>query len=231
MSTENQVIDSTAIRDNRLTLVERFSDTLAHEIRNPLHSMGINLEVLRRRLTKYEREDESLTRFTTILGTELDRLGHRVDLLLRLVRPDRDPHALASLGEIVKEIRELLLPECRRRNVALDIRLPASGERIPLSGAITRQALLDLLLSALESLEAHGTLSLSMGREDNHVLFEVQAVRADGSTPSPPLLDEDLYLPVVQMLADELDGELFLSGTTDRGFDSFRYMLSLPILS
>src|SRR5690606_30390207 len=38
------------IRDNKLALVERLADDLAHEIKNPLHAMVINLEVLRRRI-------------------------------------------------------------------------------------------------------------------------------------------------------------------------------------
>ena len=56
VSTENPVADQGTIRENKLELVERLADDLAHEIKNPLHSMVINLEVLRRRLTRLELE-------------------------------------------------------------------------------------------------------------------------------------------------------------------------------
>src|SRR5687768_15352006 len=102
-STQTESADLQAIRANKLALVERLADDLAHEIKNPLHSMVINLEVLRRRIARLAETDQGeLLRYAGVVGGELDRVTRRIDLLLRLVRPERGE--LTTLGETVGEM-------------------------------------------------------------------------------------------------------------------------------
>ena len=56
-----------ALRANKLDLLERLADDLAHEIKNPLHSMVINLEVLKRRVARADSPDE-VQRYIVVLA-------------------------------------------------------------------------------------------------------------------------------------------------------------------
>jgi signal transduction histidine kinase len=216
VSTENQVIDPAAIRDNKLALVERFADDLAHEIKNPLHSMVINLEVLRRRLSRLDEPGGDLLRYASVLGTELERVNRRIDLLLRVVRPEPDTDERVFLGEILEELEQLVLLACEQRNVVLDSCFPLPDGRARLPRAATRQMLLDLVLSALDSLDDGGTLFIATDRVGELVRVGI----------------DDPYLPVVRMLAHELGGDLEVQGAADTAFGAFsgapaRYLLSL----
>jgi len=234
VSTENEVIDPVAIRDNKLALVERLADDLAHEIKNPLHSMVINLEVLRRRLARLDGEGEEMLRYAAVLGTELERVNRRVDLLLQVVRPARDAEDRAFLGEIIGEMEELILLECEQRNVVLDTCFPIPESRAPLPRSATRQILLDLVLSTLDSFDGGGVLFVAAGREGDVIRIGVRAVDAEGSSIPAPPIDEDPWLPVVRMLARELGGDLSVQGAAETEFSIFpeasaRYLLTLPV--
>ena len=52
MDSELNALTDEQIRANRYELVSGLADDLAHEIRNPLHAIVINLEVLRLRVTR-----------------------------------------------------------------------------------------------------------------------------------------------------------------------------------
>ena len=159
-STQTEGADLQAIRANKLALVERLADDLAHEIKNPLHSMVINLEVLRRRITRLSDTDQGdLLRYAGVLGGELDRVTRRIDLLLRLVRPERGGE-LTTLGHTMEEMLDLVELERERHGVVIDLE-PA---QFPLRGHLRRehawQLAMNLLLEALDSTAPGGTVTI-----------------------------------------------------------------------
>ena len=91
---------------SRFAAISRLADDLAHEFKNPLHAMVINLEVLKRRVEKGATE-AALER-TGVLEHEVQRLHVLLEALLRLLRPDRSNEGPASVGQVLEEIRPIL---------------------------------------------------------------------------------------------------------------------------
>lgn len=235
MNSDNQVADPAAIRENKLSLVERLADDLAHEIKNPLHSMVINLEVLRRRLTRLGSESsEELQRYTTVLGSELERVNRRVDLLLRMVRPHRASDEPTSLGEVFEELHELVTLECERHQVQLRMELPDDSIGAHLPRAAMRQLVLSMILKLLDTLPAGSTLSIRSTVEGGwvHLIFTGQGIGRAPLADSPPEVLS--YLPVARALAEGLGGSLEVqrlalgSGPEGERAESDSYVLSLP---
>jgi signal transduction histidine kinase len=236
VSSENHTADQIAIRDNKLMLVERLADDLAHEIKNPLHSMVINLEVLRRKIGNLEiASHDDLTRYTGILASEVDRVNRRVDLLLHMVRPNRDADDPATLAEIFDELAEILELECERKRIALLVDPPPLnvGARFPRASA--RQMILSLTLKTLDSLPRGGTVELLAELSTDRI-----DIRCSGSSPSGTLLadpaacEDDSYISVARGLALSLGGDLeVLTGVNNNlsGVPSpvCQYLLSLPV--
>lgn len=182
MSTETPPADPHALRANKLDLVERLADDLAHEIKNPLHSIVINLEVLRRRIARPETAAASDSlRYVDVLATELERVSRRVELMLRLLRPVRFGEPVA-LNDLLEELLELIAVEARRRQVKLDY---APGST-PLSARVprepTRQIVLNLVLGTLDELSPGAAMHLRTAASDGHVRLVLQGTRlaADG---------------------------------------------------
>lgn len=87
------------VRANRYDVISRLADDLAHEIKNPLNAIVVNLEVMRRRIASGERE-AALDR-VNVIEQEIRRVHGLVDQVLQLMRPARaEASALAVDGMI-----------------------------------------------------------------------------------------------------------------------------------
>lgn len=162
-SVKTTCTESHSLRANKLALVERLADDLAHEIKNPLHSMVINLEVLRRRLQRMSGEGtEEHLRYVEILSTELDRVSRRVDLMLRLVRPERDSSPI-TLSEAVDDLLELVELERERYQVDILVRPASTAQRVRLPAEAAHQLVLNLLLMAIDAAEPGGVVEVASG--------------------------------------------------------------------
>jgi signal transduction histidine kinase len=172
--------DPHAVRANKLDLLERLADALAHEIKNPLHSMVINLEVLKRRLSRVAEGGEVL-RYATVLGEELERVNRRIELLLRLSRPDRGGPDDITLNELVEEVMELVNLEARNRDARVEYDRQGQMARVRAGRQHARQVILNLVLDALDGLRAGETLGLRVHGEDGRAILTVTGAEpADG---------------------------------------------------
>jgi signal transduction histidine kinase len=232
VNTDNQVADQVTIRENKLSLVERLADDLAHEIKNPLHSMVINLEVLRRRLTRLGSEPgEELLRYAGVLSSELERVNRRVDLLLRMVRPHRDGEDPTTVAEVLEELHELVELECQRHEVTLLLEPPNVITRARLPRAPARQMILSLILKTLDSVPPGGSLEVASTVTDETIQLQFRGIGLDPDAPALPPSEEDVsYLPVARTLAETLGGQLDIAPDQSgrRSALPGSYVLTLP---
>jgi signal transduction histidine kinase len=216
-------IDPAAVRANKLDVLERLADDLAHEIKNPLHSMVINLEVLKRRISRTTPEGASeLLRYAEIISGELDRVNGRIEILLQLVRPDRAGESV-SLAAAVHELLPLL--ELERGRGGVRIEYPTEPQ--PLRGRIpretARQLVLDLLLVALDATPRGGTIRIATeSYEDTERLAATLSAPADGEEK---IRVDPSRLAVARALATALGGGVEAGGA---GEDVTSLLLSLP---
>lgn len=82
----------------RFGLISRLADDLAHEIKNPLHSMLINLEVMRRKV-EHGAQEAALER-GDVVEQEIHRLHGLLEQLLLLLRPLKDGSESSPAGEL-----------------------------------------------------------------------------------------------------------------------------------
>jgi signal transduction histidine kinase len=170
-----------ALRANKLDLLERLADDLAHEIKNPLHSMVINLEVLKRRVARADSPDE-VQRYIGVLAGELERVNRRIELLLRLSRPGRGPES-TTLNELTEELMELIQLEARHADAQVEYLPEGAPARVFVPREPTRQAILNLVLEVIDHMPRGGTLRIAIRERDGRALLAV----ADSATAVPAI--------------------------------------------
>ncbi|MGH7466653.1 MAG: histidine kinase dimerization/phospho-acceptor domain-containing protein [Longimicrobiales bacterium] len=133
----------------RYAVLSRLADDLAHEIKNPLNSMVINLEVLRNRVEK-GATDPALER-AAVLDHEIRRLHTLVDGLLRLLRPPQsDAAATTSMSLVLEELQPLLQLRARLAHVEMRVDGLAVDAFTPISADLLRFGLLAVAEQVLD---------------------------------------------------------------------------------
>ncbi|MBR9989942.1 MAG: HAMP domain-containing histidine kinase [Gemmatimonadetes bacterium] len=201
MDSELKPVDEERFRANRFDLVSSLADDLAHEIKNPLNSIIINLEVLKVRVTRGEAEG-ALDR-ASVIEHEARRLHLMIDRLLQLLRPERATDETFALDQVLDELMPLVEARSRlaRNTLAFDC---DAALYVPMRRDLFKFAMLNILTAVHERLgENGGTLTLSCQADEREVRLDITAVADPDSAPlAPPSAEYERSLGVAAALLD-----------------------------
>lgn len=158
-------------------LIRRVADDLAHELKNPLNAVVINLEVLRTRV-RAGKAEAALER-VDVIDAEVQRLHRLLDQMLRLVRPDRAGVDTYAVDEVLAEVAGIaaVLAKVARKRFVLepvgdDVYIRARRDGL-------RFAVLILVEAALRGVAEGEEVRLHGGSDREQVWLHVDA--ADGA--------------------------------------------------
>jgi len=134
----------------RLAVVGQLTSYLAHEIRNPLSSIRINLQSLQRDVRK-GRIPEECGEAVEVSLREVDRLSNSLTSVLQLGRPSGGEREAVSVHDIVEDVADLLTAEYRKGGVRLELDLDAKADRVLAVKGQLKGVFLNLLKNALEA--------------------------------------------------------------------------------
>lgn len=200
---------------NRMALIERWAEDLAHEIKNPLHAMVINLELVKRWAGGADPDPIILR--AEIVEAELHRVHRLIDSLLRILRswPDR---VSADPDQVLEVLGVVVAARARIRNVEYEHH-PGSAP-VGMRPGHLALVLLNLIDNALDAMPAGGRLVTRCEAGADSVRIAV----ADTGAGLPPGLADRLMqagvsgredraglgLAVTDRLVREAGGELLL---------------------
>ena len=136
---------------------------LAHEIRNPLSTIGLNLELLAEALGGTEprpEDDRKQARVRRMLTTVQRECGHLADILdaflafAKAGEPELEP---ADLNALVRQFAEFFRPTAKEHGVRLTVLAAPDLPPVMLDDRLMRQVLMNLALNAQQALAAAGT--------------------------------------------------------------------------
>jgi signal transduction histidine kinase len=132
-----------------------------HEIKNHLSTLGLNLQLLAEDFQEPEshRERRALERIQR-LQQECQRLVDVSNDFLRFARIQDLNLEPADLGGVVEEMIDFFTPMARQANLDIKCYLPADLPRVRLDRDMFKQALLNLLLNAVQAMPNGGELTL-----------------------------------------------------------------------
>jgi PAS domain S-box-containing protein len=163
----------------RLSALTRITAGVAHEVKNPLNSMRLWLENLKESLPP---DNDASTQAVRVLDNEIDRLDRVVKRFLDFTRPVAMHVDNVPLAPMLSQVAEVAGPQIERANVKLDLRLESGVPPLRGDAELLRQAVLNLVLNAVEAMPQGGRLTISLERRGDMALIFV----ADTGKGIPP---------------------------------------------
>ncbi len=151
-------------------LLSRLLARLAHEIRNPLSSLDIHVQLLEEDLAEMpaQARDKLAGRLEIIHG-ELHRLENIVRQFLRMAGPSALDVAPVEIAKVIEHVSELLKPEAATRQIDIVTFVDDALPSVPADPDQLIQAFLNLVINALQAVERQGRVELRAGRREAFV--------------------------------------------------------------
>lgn len=139
----------------RLAELGSMTGGLAHEIKNPLSTIGLNAQLLGESISESDLPDdqrERLLRRLESLSREVERLKDILNDFLQFAgRMKLDPQK-HDLVKIVDELSDFFHPQCNKSNVRLRVQLAEHPVPVNVDEGLFKQALLNLMINATQAM-------------------------------------------------------------------------------
>jgi two-component system sensor histidine kinase HydH len=153
--TEIKLLQEKVKRSEKLAAIGELAASVAHEIRNPLSSIRGFAQYLRNALKDRAKEKE----YAEIMIIEVDRINRVVTDLLTFARPMKAKMSPTDVTDIIEHAVRLVQAEALSRSVKIKMSI-SNLTRLPLDQSQISQALLNLLLNALQAVDPKGNIEI-----------------------------------------------------------------------
>jgi signal transduction histidine kinase len=234
---ERRELGRRAQRAEKLAAVGTLAAGLSHEIKNPLNAASLQLIVLERRLKRLPNLPNELFEPLAIVQSEIKRLAGFLDDFLQFARPRDLARSGVDVGQLIRDVVELLRPQAAASQLAIEMELGALPP-VEADEAKLRQALVNLALNAIQATPAGGSVRLVADVEDDDLCI---CVDDDGPGVAPELRTRifepffttkdagtGLGLPLVHSILQQHGGTITIETSPSGGA---RFHMRLPLQS
>ncbi|HYX91146.1 MAG TPA: ATP-binding protein [Myxococcaceae bacterium] len=166
------------VRAEKLATAGRVAAQVSHEIRNPLSSIGLNVELLEEAITRAsfrdEREAREVRDVLRAITREVDRLTEITEEYLRLARMPEPQLQAEDVNQVIASVLDFSRPELEQAKVVVERKLDASAPRALIDEGQVRQVFLNLIRNSREAMPEGGRLTVESranGGEAIEVIF------------------------------------------------------------
>ena len=167
---------------------------VAHEIKNPLGSIGIHIQLMQRALDKEKGRRvavDELREYIEVVNEEVDRLNRIVVDFLFAVRPMNVELAESDLNSIVRDMLTFVRYELEENGIELLEELDDSIPPLRLDEKYIKQALLNLVKNAISAMPDGGSLRVATTKRGDETIVQL----SDTGTGMSPEVLEKIFEP------------------------------------
>ena len=165
-------------------LLGRLLARVAHEVRNPLSSLAIHVQLLEEDVARAGSPLQAQTagRFE-IIRSELQRLENLMRQFLSLAGPSSADFKTVIVPEIVRYVCDLLRPEAGSRGIELVAEIENGIPPLTADPAQLKQVVINLVINAIQAVERNGRIEVRASADPGH---GVCAIRVSDNGPGVP---------------------------------------------
>lgn len=223
------------LQGEKLAMLGEMAASIAHELKNPLVSIG----GFARRLGKKTTPGSTEWKYADIITREVERLEQMLTDILIFSRKKVVSSAKCDVAEIVEEALAILSDEVQKGRVAIDKVMAAEKMFVKGDSKQLKQVFLNLIANSLQAMSGGGRLGISLekGTLDNAPAISIRILDTGGGIPlemlnrifDPFFTTKDhgtgLGLPIVQAIVTNHGGKLAINNQPGVGVE---FTVTLP---
>ncbi|MCP5002943.1 MAG: PAS domain S-box protein [Planctomycetes bacterium] len=173
--TEEKMFSEELVLSKTLSTLGQYSNELAHEIKNPLNAINIQMSLLERGIVKHDwSSGEELAEIVKVVKEEISRLNTLSKDCLSFSKSGDLKRAEEDIGRIVEDLLTLITPHANLNGVNIYLAMLSDCPLVSIDRDKLKQALLNLILNAIEAMTDGGDIKINISKENSYLLISVK---------------------------------------------------------
>ena len=217
-----QKAQSEITQSEKLAALGYLSAGMAHEIRNPLNSISLFIQLMRQNTIDAEQLE-----YQGKILKEIDRIDDIIRKLLDASRRTRTISNDISINQVIDNALEVFFPQIETGKIKVTRSYCESLSPIKADSVELGQIFTNLFLNALDEMKAGGHLEIQISEENSRVVVRIADSGGGISADTLPNIFDPFFstkargtgmgLPVVQRIARIYDGNITVEKTSPAG--------------
>jgi two-component system, sporulation sensor kinase E len=179
-------------RAESLAALTTLTAGVAHEIKNPLASIGIHLQLIKKAIEGRDTvESAAVGEYLQVIDEEVGRLNQIVVDFLFAVRPMDAQLECRDLNPVIRELLEFLRFELDEAGIQVELQLAEDLPRISLDEKYLKQALLNIIKNAITAMPSGGKMHIKTAASDGELILTI----ADTGVGMPEEIIDKIFEP------------------------------------
>jgi two-component system, sporulation sensor kinase E len=167
--TEKRKTESRLRRAENLASLTTLAAGVAHEIKNPLGSISIHLQLLQKALSRINHTDNKTEKYFNVIKEEVERLNRIVVDFLFAVRPMQLELRKENINRLISQVMEFVNFEMEQSKILCLLELGDNIPEILVDERLFKQALLNLVKNAQAAMPKGGVFTVATNYADNEI--------------------------------------------------------------
>ncbi|OCG24689.1 hypothetical protein A9G11_03285 [Gilliamella sp. wkB108] len=182
--TEQKEVERLIQQTERLVALGELMAGIAHEIRNPLAAVRGFVQYLQNDLPLNEKHE-----YIDIILKEVDSINHVIQQLLDFSVPSKNYYVSTNINNLIEEVLVLVNTSHRSNNISIITSLDNQSPSLYLDKELIKQALLNLLINAIQAIKEQGIIEISTLLSSNQK-YQLIRIKDNGEGIPMELIDK-----------------------------------------
>jgi len=162
--TEQKLLEEKIQRKERLVAMGELASGVAHEVRNPLNTIGTIVQQLNKDFEPKNNEEEFYS-LTSLVNKEVRRINETVQSFLRFAKPQPIKPTKFILSELIEQIKQQYKPMLKEKSIEFNVNQSWNGEVVWDRNQI-QQVLMNLIQNAYDTIYNNGIIKIDISKKN-----------------------------------------------------------------
>ncbi len=173
--TDEKMFNEELVRSKTLSTLGQYSNELAHEIKNPLNAINIQMSLLEREIDKHDMNSrEELCDIVKVVKEEINRLNKLAKDCLDFSKSGDLKRKDEDIGQIIEGLLSLIAPYAELNGVNICLKMLDDCPQALVDKDKLKQALLNIIINAIDVMTSGGDINLNVSKENGNLNISIK---------------------------------------------------------